>query len=955
MQSNFRNAGRTKMTPDRRSLACALVAVSGLGAAAWAQPAQPAQQANAANVTKQNAQQAAVEAAEPMRIPSGSDTYLSLKVATPNAFQSVAYSTEGFPGVLAAQAPQHIVFGEVVIVAASRDAAVAAIEGIRAQFPWMNANTLVESVSLDGVFTINARSVRNAVRAAELLKGRPGVNDVMVNTEQPREYRGARGGGGGDPALSAQWHIRNIASPTADHNIQQVHDDGITGAGVVVGVLEAFRGNFTSPYDPDDLVMPGFDFSGTIHTDLFPNFNQALSQITDPFQIDVFHETAVAGLIGAAANNGAFGRGVAYGAQLAALRNGSVIETSEAWGHQLQDIDIINNSWGPVNVTFPNLPPTYRFAISAEDFEVNLPSVRRVPIAPLQELAIERAIDLGRGREGRVFAFAAGNEGHFQGWGRFSVGNAISLPQFGLLDITGSLTGTQNDFDLTGADTDFLWRYSGMIGDRSEYWEAAGHPFTFSIAAIGENNQRSGYSTTGTSIIAAAYSEGGVLDRTPTPGGYGFTSVGRAMATTSPLGFGSDFFRCPGALGSIDGLTCSFNGTSAASPIAAGIFALMLEANPSLSIRDIQHIIQRTSVHINFDPIGTYWTNIFGFGQRDPDDPQILNPTFWQVNSGDVLHSDEYGFGVLDAEAAVEMARTWPNLPRLFALDSGVITTSVDIPDATFEERGNIGTEEEPKILFRLVPGDVVSAERELPNGAITGLACVRENYLVETVEITLTVTGAGAGDLFIVLQSPRGSVSPIAVPRADSGGVVDGLAYNTYKFTTYKHWGELSGGTWNLFLQDYRPDEDSPEGTLPADEDPGEEHVTLLGPLGLPGGAFFGHDQKALVSFRLVVYGTETGIPPALACPAVLTSCPGDLNGDGVVNTVDLQLFFEWYLNGDLAADVNGDGVLNFADIIFFRILWQPGFCNGSGGGPGGRPISPPALNPNDPIIRPI
>jgi hypothetical protein len=123
MQSNPRHAGRTKVTPDRRSLACALMAVSGLGAAAWAQPAQSTQNANAANVTKQNAQQAAVEAAEPMRIPSGTDSYLSLKVSRPDAFQSVAFNTEGFPGVLAAQAPQHIVYGEVVIVAESRAAA----------------------------------------------------------------------------------------------------------------------------------------------------------------------------------------------------------------------------------------------------------------------------------------------------------------------------------------------------------------------------------------------------------------------------------------------------------------------------------------------------------------------------------------------------------------------------------------------------------------------------------------------------------------------------------------------------------------------------------------------------------------------------------------------------------------------------------------------------------------
>lgn len=951
MQSNFRSASRTMLKIDRRALACALVTVSGLSIAAVAQPVK---QAGTANAARPNAQQAGVEVAERMRIPLGSNKYLNLKVLNPNAFASEALDTDGFPGVLESQAPRQIVYGELAFIAESREAAIAAVNGLRAQFPWMNSAMLVESASLDGLFSINTRTVRNAVRAAELIKGQPGIQDATVNFETPNANRSLRGGGG-DPALPAQWHINNALSAAADHNIQAVHDSGITGSGVVVGILEAFRGNFTSPYDPDNLAVPGYDFSDTIHTDLFANFNQGLSQITDPFQLDVSHETSVAGLVAATADNGAFGRGVAYGAQLAALRNGSSIESSEAWAHKLQDIDIINNSWGPVNVTFPNEGPVGWFPIGEDDFEVTLPSVRRVPISAFQELSIERGLDLGRGREGRIYVFSAGNEGHFQGWNRFIKGNAVSLPQFGFLDIADPLaapTGTPGDFDLTGADT-AGWRYSGMMGDRAEYWEAAGHPFTFAISAVGETNQLSGYSTTGTSIIAGGYSSGSILPRAFGSGGYIGTASGRGITTTSPFGFGADP-DCPPLL-QFDGLTCTFGGTSAAAPIVTGIFALLLEANPGLSVRDIQHIIQQTSVPINFEPAASYWTNLVGFGQVDPDDPNTANPTFWQVNSGDVLHSDQYGFGVIDAEAAVAAAQTWGTLPKLYALDSGTIVQSIEVPDATFAEIGNIGDDDNPKIRFDLVPGAIASAGRELPNGSVTGLACVRENYLVETVEITLTITGAGAGDLFIVLESPRGSVSPIAIPRADSSGVSDGLAYNEYKFTTYKHWGELSGGTWNLYLQDFRPDEETPEGTVPADDDPGEEHVTLLGPLGMPGGGFFGHTAKTLTSFKLVVYGTQTGIPPTLSCPAILTSCPGDLNGDGVVNTVDLQLFFQWYLDGDLAADVNNDGILNFSDIVFFRSIWVPGYCTGGGGGTGGRPINPPGLNPNDPIIRPI
>lgn len=946
MHKKFWNAGRGEGLSDRRSLAFALIAVSGLSMGALAQPQAPATGARPAKSGT------GVRTAERMLVPQGSGSYLSLKVENPNAYASVAVDTAGFPGVLEAQAPRHVVFGELVFAAESRDAALAAVETLRAQYPWLNANMLIESASLEGVYSLDLRTVRNAIRAAEAVLAVPGIEISFVNQEQPREYRSVRGGGG-DPALSRQWHISNALSPAADHNIQAVHDTGVTGNGVVVGILEANRGSFTSPYDPDNLAVPGYDYSDTVHTDLFANFNQSLSQITDPFQIDVSHETAVAGLVGATADNGAFGRGVAYGAQLAALRNGSTIETSEAWGHKLQDIDIINNSWGPGNVSFPVQGPVGIFGISDDNFEVTLPSVRRVPMAAFEELAIERGVDLGRGREGRVFVFAAGNEGHFQGWDRFQIGNAVSLPQFGFLDIPDtSVDGGPDDFNVDGSDG-LGWRYSGMMGDRAEYWEAAGHPFTFAISAVGETNELAGYSTTGTSILAGGYSFGADLDAAYGAGGYGSTAAGRGIATTAPIGTGSD---CPAPLNTIDGLTCSFGGTSAAAPIVSGVIALMLEANPDLSIRDIQHIFQQTSVPINFDPVATYWTNLVGYGQADPDDPNIQNPTFWQVNSGDVLHSDQYGFGVVDAEAAVAAASTWGTLPKLFALDSGTIEQSVEVPDATFEELGNIGTDEEPKILFQMVPGDIVTAARELPNGSVTGLACVRENYMVETVEITLTISGAGAGDLFLVLESPRGSVSPIAIPRADSSGVVTNQAYQEFKFTTYKHWGEISGGTWNLYLQDFRPDEETPEGTLPSDDDPGEENVTLLGPLGMPGAAFFEHSAKTLTSFKIVIYGTQTGIPPTLSCPAILTSCPGDLNGDGVVNTADMQLFFQWYLDGDLAADVNNDGVLNFADILFYRSIWVPGYCNGGGGGgPGGRPISPPAVNPNDPTVRPI
>jgi hypothetical protein len=952
MHMKFWNAGRGEGLSDRRSLAVALIALSGLSAGAMGQA-----KANAAGADPSKAGTGTVETAERMSIPIGIGSGTSLKVRRPDAFQSEAIELGSLPESMASLAPVHTVYGRAVIVAESRDAAVDALGAIRAEFPWINPAMLTESVSLPGVFSIEVRSIRNAARVVELLRGRPGVTDAMVDIERqkaPRSAPKAAGrvglsaarGGGGDPALTAQWHIDNIANVGFDHKIAAVNDSGITGTGVVVGVLEANRGNFNSPYDQDDP-----DFASVVHPDLFPNYRNDLSQVTDPFQIDVTHETSVAGLIGAVGDNGAFGRGVAFNAGLAALRNGSSLEVSDAFAHELQEIDIVNNSWGPSNITFPPFGVPGITPISEDDFEVTPVQVRAVHPAGIESLAIARGLDLGRDKKSRVYVFAAGNGNHFQGFNRFRIGNAISLPQFGYLDIVDdAVDGPLADFDFSGADA-FGWRYSGMIGDRTEYWPLASDGYTFAIGAVGEDNQLAGYSTTGTGVFVSAYSEGGTLDANWGPAGYGFTSSGRAITTTNQVAAGADG-GCPGGLGALAGLTCSFNGTSAAAPIAAGVMALMLEANPDLSVRDIQHILQRTAVPINFDPVATYWTNLVGYGQADPDDPNIDNPTFWQVNSGDVKHSDEYGFGLIDAEAAVDLARTWGGLNKLIVLDTGTVTdVEAEVPDATFEELGALS---DTQVLNALVPGDRVAVARTLASGAVTGLACARENLRVETVEVTLTVSGDGPGDLLIVLQSPRGSVSPLAIPRADSSAPVPGTSYLEYKFTTYKHWGELSGGTWNLFLQDFRPNEDSPEGTLPTDDDPGEEQITLLGPLGLPGAS--DHGEKSVVSVRLRIYGTETGLEPTLACPPGLTTCPGDLNGDGVVNTRDLQLFFQWYNDADLRADITGDGILNFADIVAFRGIWAPGFCGGNGGGgPGGRPINPPSVGPDEPTVRPI
>ena len=62
-------------------------------------------------------------------------------------------------------------------------------------------------------------------------------------------------------------------------------------------------------------------------------------------------------------------------------------------------------------------------------------------------------------------------------------------------------------------------------------------------------------------------------------------------------------------------------GTSYAAPVVAGVTALMLEANPNLSWRDVQGVLASTATQI-----------------------QATDPS-WTTNSVGLHHSDIYGFG----------------------------------------------------------------------------------------------------------------------------------------------------------------------------------------------------------------------------------------------------------------------------------------------------------------------
>ena len=207
-----------------------------------------------------------------------------------------------------------------------------------------------------------------------------------------------------------------------------------------------------------------------------------------------------------------------------------------------------------------------------------------------------------------------------------------------------------------------------------------------------------------------------------------------------------------------------FNGTSSAAPVVSGVVALMLSVNPKLSYRDVQMILAETAT------------------QNDPTDPGWSGNTASFTNDGltfTPFHiNNKYGFGTVNAAAAVALAKQWSPLPAENVLSSPLVAVNQPIPDGT--SAGVSST-----ITF---------------SGAALHL---------EHVEVTLTATHPQQGDLTVILTSPNGTQSVLALTRSTDLDPTTGKPvpnYTSYTFTSVRDWGEMSTGTWTLQVSDRSP-----------------------------------------------------------------------------------------------------------------------------------------------------
>jgi len=227
-----------------------------------------------------------------------------------------------------------------------------------------------------------------------------------------------------------------------------------------------------------------------------------------------------------------------------------------------------------------------------------------------------------------------------------------------------------NDFqDFESASSPYCAQFAQVFGvscGNPASDERRGGNYPIIVGAVNAAGVHSSYSSTGSSLwISAPGGEYGwdttlATNLTPFPYAAPFVSQ-PAIVTTNRDGCTNTNYSS--AVNSLDDLganplaancqyTATMNGTSAATPNVSGVVALMLEVNPKLSVRDIKYILAKTAKHVDPTFAGVSSTTII-VGST------VVLEQGWVTNRAGYSFSNEYGFGAVDAAAAVSAAKAY--------------------------------------------------------------------------------------------------------------------------------------------------------------------------------------------------------------------------------------------------------------------------------------------------------
>jgi len=266
--------------------------------------------------------------------------------------------------------------------------------------------------------------------------------------------------------------------------------------------------------------------------------------------------------------------------------------------------------------------------------------------------------------------------------------------------------------------------------------------YAIAVAALKNTNTRADYSTPGSNILVSGYS-GNFYQDSPT---IGTTTVMGTSSNTGDTDYtdgDSSNDKTTWDNDTNGNYTFIMNGTSSASPTVASAIALMLEACPNLTWRDVRYLLAKNAIQID------------------------LSRSTWVENNAGYWHSIDYGFGLVNTVGMInECTSTYINLP-IETTVSNTSSPNTPIPDN---------------------------------NTSISTILTVTNDITIEWVEVTVDNNSTWASDYKVELTSPSGTKTTLMTEQTNvSTNWMDG----GFRLSTAAMLDESSVGTWTITFTD--------------------------------------------------------------------------------------------------------------------------------------------------------
>ena len=308
-------------------------------------------------------------------------------------------------------------------------------------------------------------------------------------------------------------------------------------------------------------------------------------------------------------------------------------------------------------------------------------------------------------------------------WGPTDNGRTLSEPE--IIVKKAMLRGIQEGRDGKGAIYVFASGNGGRFSDSCNFDGYTNSIYSITVGAIDHKGLHPLYSEACSAVMVVTYSSGS----------------GEHIHTT-------DIKKKCSAL---------HGGTSAAAPLASGIYSLVLGANPNLTWRDLQYINVLSAVPVNEED-GNYQTT-------------ALNRKY----------SHMYGYGKIDAYKMVEFAKTWKNVkPQSWHYcDKIEVNQELSLNQQQQQQEAR----DDNKVITSRV--NVTDEDLKVMNFE-----------KIEHVTVKVNIDASFRGRTGVRLVSPSGVVSDLARFRPlDSSS----RGFQDWTFTSIAHWGEDGLGEWTL------------------------------------------------------------------------------------------------------------------------------------------------------------